>query len=1064
MMKNRIKICGSLLCMLGLPLIAHAQTYTKTETIEYHDDTALWVLGQVKRTTTNGIETSRAEYAWKASLTKTYSFGKLQQTIGYYTSDGTVSNVVDGNNRLTILRSWMRGIPQQIEYADGNSIRAYVNNDGLIATTTDENGNKTCYGYDAMGRVNSITYPSETTPGVCDSTAWTAVTMAFQKINANEHGLPAGHWRHSRYQGNKHVNTYYDAMWRPILEEQLDYANIAGTLSQTVKRYDTSGRLAFQSYPTTNVGDFNSITQGVRTSYDALDRVTRIEQDSELGVLPTTYQYTSGFQQVVTNPRGFQTITQYQVFDSPTTSAPTGITSLAGTDTSAVEIYRDVLGNPTRISKRNGDGSLRADRFYVYDAYMQLCKRIEPETGATVMGYDGVGNLTHSWSGLALPATNSCNGDEAWQSGRLTWRRYTTRNQVDALRFSDGRGDQNITYTPDGLLDTVTTWNGLGGDGPVVNSYTYNKRRMLTGEAVQQTGWYGWGIGYGYDANGALATNTYPTGLIVNYSPNALGQAAAVTSTDGWTYASGIQYYPNGAIKQFTYGNGIVHTMTQNARQLPQRSTDSGGALDLAYSFDANANVNHIWDYVQDTGNGFYGRWMTYDGLDRLTDAGSCSFGGDCWHRFTYDALDNLKSWKLPGVKDYAEYVYTNNRLTNIKNSAGATVVGLEHDVQGNLANKNGQIYVFDYGNRLRETTSKEWYRYDGHGRRVLNWRWNESGVLSQYSLSGQLLYDENYRASGRKATEYVYLAGSLITTRARNIDTNTWTVSFQHTDALGSPVAVTNAAGAVIDRTAYEPYGAAINKPAYDGIGYTGHVMDGATGLTYMEQRYYDPAIGRFLSVDPVKANPNTGAMFNRYVYANNNPYRFKDPDGRKCTTTDGKPACTFDEFTNRKGETITREAALGGKISQVLGRGGRILRAEAGMTAKYSAAKALAAKGGEVTIKGNPALGIPDQKASGSTIVSRMETVQTRANEISNPNNVNSIASVKADLKTGGPASGPIDYWKDGSAGSDSAKTFGHEILHTIYSGVGVPNNGYANPNIDHQTPFDDAADDIK
>src|SRR5687768_7019760 len=105
-MKNWMKIGGLLLCAPWLPLVANAQTYSKTETIEYHDDTALWVLGQVKRTTTNGIETSRTEYAWKASPTKTYSFGNLQQTIGYYTSDGTMSLVVDANNKLTIFRSW----------------------------------------------------------------------------------------------------------------------------------------------------------------------------------------------------------------------------------------------------------------------------------------------------------------------------------------------------------------------------------------------------------------------------------------------------------------------------------------------------------------------------------------------------------------------------------------------------------------------------------------------------------------------------------------------------------------------------------------------------------------------------------------------------------------------------------------------------------------------------------------------------------------------------------------------------------------------------------------------
>lgn len=49
------------------------------------------------------------------------------------------------------------------------------------------------------------------------------------------------------------------------------------------------------------------------------------------------------------------------------------------------------------------------------------------------------------------------------------------------------------------------------------------------------------------------------------------------------------------------------------------------------------------------------------------------------------------------------------------------------------------------------------------------------------------------------------------------------------------------------------------------------------------------DSADARFLSVDPVKPNTNTGENFNRYHYANNNPYRYKDPDGRAtCATAD--------------------------------------------------------------------------------------------------------------------------------------------------------------------------------
>ncbi|WP_454831484.1 M91 family zinc metallopeptidase [Pseudoxanthomonas wuyuanensis] len=108
-------------------------------------------------------------------------------------------------------------------------------------------------------------------------------------------------------------------------------------------------------------------------------------------------------------------------------------------------------------------------------------------------------------------------------------------------------------------------------------------------------------------------------------------------------------------------------------------------------------------------------------------------------------------------------------------------------------------------------------------------------------------------------------------------------TVEYIHTDALGSVVAVTNAAGQVIERNDYEPYGAIIGKPSYGGVGFTGHVQDAVTGLTYMQQRYYDPGIGAFLSVDPVAVNTTTAWNFCRYCYGANSPYKFTDPDGRR-------------------------------------------------------------------------------------------------------------------------------------------------------------------------------------
>jgi RHS repeat-associated protein len=82
--------------------------------------------------------------------------------------------------------------------------------------------------------------------------------------------------------------------------------------------------------------------------------------------------------------------------------------------------------------------------------------------------------------------------------------------------------------------------------------------------------------------------------------------------------------------------------------------------------------------------------------------------------------------------------------------------------------------------------------------------------------------------------------------------------------------------------RTRYEAYGNTAAGTVPTGLGFTGHVNDADSGLVYMQQRYYDPLAGRFLSVDPIVTDANTGNKFNLYEYANNNPYRYTDPDGR--------------------------------------------------------------------------------------------------------------------------------------------------------------------------------------
>lgn len=96
---------------------------------------------------------------------------------------------------------------------------------------------------------------------------------------------------------------------------------------------------------------------------------------------------------------------------------------------------------------------------------------------------------------------------------------------------------------------------------------------------------------------------------------------------------------------------------------------------------------------------------------------------------------------------------------------------------------------TFDYGNRLRDVP--ESYRYDAQGRRVLGER-NGSLMLSQYFSARQLMYEER---SDKGNFEHIYLGGSLLATR------NSGVIKYQHTDALGSPVAVTDTAAQVIER-----------------------------------------------------------------------------------------------------------------------------------------------------------------------------------------------------------------------------------------------------------------------
>lgn|GEM_PF-1860396 len=118
----------------------------------------------------------------------------------------------------------------------------------------------------------------------------------------------------------------------------------------------------------------------------------------------------------------------------------------------------------------------------------------------------------------------------------------------------------------------------------------------------------------------------------------------------------------------------------------------------------------------------------------------------------------------------------------------------------------------------------------------------------------------------------------------------------YYYTDPQGTVLAKADANGNIIATYDYAPYGTAVTSmtPAPNGPGYTGHVNDPDTGLVYMQARYYDPAVGRFLTADPIKPAAGNAFNFNRYSYVNNNPVVGIDPTGMyNCDTKNSKADC---------------------------------------------------------------------------------------------------------------------------------------------------------------------------
>ena len=267
--------------------------YSRADTTAYFDQRTKWVLGQVASVTESSTGLTSESYAYDAATANrlaSYSFGLLQESYSY-NADGTLFARYDPLSRATVYTNYKRGLAQNVSYPNSTAESAVVNNLGLITAHTNPAGTTSGYGYDAMGRLASITPPGG------DAVAYFPTTLLFEQVASAELGLAAGHWRQTVATGNARTMRYFDGLWRERLSYTYDLANPTATGKALETRYDADGRKLFTSYAQRNLSAIDSALNGTASAFDALGREFGRYQDSELGVLTTSTAYLSGCQE-----------------------------------------------------------------------------------------------------------------------------------------------------------------------------------------------------------------------------------------------------------------------------------------------------------------------------------------------------------------------------------------------------------------------------------------------------------------------------------------------------------------------------------------------------------------------------------------------------------------------------------------------------------------------------------------------------------------------------------------------------------------------------------------------
>ena len=751
---------------------------------------------------------------------------------------------------------------------------------GRLFRVTDPAGGVTEYTYDASHRLLTIkdargivylTNEYDVVGRVIRQTQADATTYQFAytldgsgKVIQTDVTNPRGHVRRVTFNSSGYTLTDTQATGQPV-QQTTTFLREAGTnfiLSmtdalnrQTDYTYDSMGnttsitRLAGTADAVTTNYTYDPSFNQVASITDPLNHTTTFGRDSKGNLIS------------ITNPLNQTTSVSYNLNGQPISMT-------------------DPLNNTTQFSYELGDLTSVTDplgntstRFT--DAAGRILAMTNPLGDASTYGYDGLNRLTQ--------VTASLNG--------------TT----------------GFSYDPNGNLLSVTDPRNN------TTTYTYNSMDRLATRVDPLTR----SESYQYDLAGNLSQFTDRKSQGTTYTYDALNRRTGVTYADGSTTA--YTYDAGNRLTQVV--DAIAGTITRTYDGLNRLTSETTPQGSVSYTYDLAGRRTSMTVFGQPTVN------YSYDNANRLLQITQ----GSSVVSFAYDAAGRRTSLTLPnGV--LIEYAYDPaSRVTSIiYKQNGTTVLGnltYEYDKNGNRIKTGGSFArtgipeavgstAYNAGNQ-QTTFGDKTLTYDNNGNLTsitdsngtTIYTWNARNQLVGISGPGvntSFVYDGLGRRKKKtingNVAEFLYdglnpvqeTSGAAILANivpGPGIDEFlTWTdvaagvTSNFLTDAIGSPVAVTDATGTVQTNYTYEPFGrtsfaGALNSSSYQ---YTGRENDG-TGLYYYRARYYHPQLQRFISEDPVGFH---GQEWNLFAYVFNNPLSFIDPFGlEKCKTMDCTP-----------------------------------------------------------------------------------------------------------------------------------------------------------------------------